>query len=66
MQEEVLRALVEDVRAGRPTRRAFVARLAGLGVAAPFASALLLASAGVAQAQPRRRTSRPGAAAAGR
>jgi len=51
MQEEVLRALVEDVRAGRSDRRAFVARLAGLGISAPFAS-LLLASAGVAQAQP--------------
>jgi peptide/nickel transport system substrate-binding protein len=39
------------VRAGRTDRRAFVAALAGLGVSAPFAS-LLLASAGVAQAQP--------------
>jgi peptide/nickel transport system substrate-binding protein len=51
MQEEVLRALVEDVRAGRSDRRAFVARLAGLGISAPLAS-LLLASAGVVQAQP--------------
>ena len=51
MQEEVLRKLVDDVRAGRTDRRAFVARLAGLGISAPFAS-LLLASAGVAQAQP--------------
>src|SRR5580765_7191930 len=50
MKEEVLRALVEDVRAGRTERRDFVARLASLGFSAPFA-ALLLASAGVAQAQ---------------
>ncbi len=51
MQEKVLRALIEDVRAGRTDRRAFVARLAGLGLSAPLAS-LLLASAGVAQAEP--------------
>jgi len=51
MQEDVLRALVEEVRTGRTERRDFVARLAGLGLSAPFAS-LLLASAGVAQAQP--------------
>jgi peptide/nickel transport system substrate-binding protein len=51
MQEQVLRALVDDVRAGRTDRRDFVARLAGLGLCAPFAS-LLLASAGVVQAQP--------------
>src|SRR5215207_1405675 len=51
MQEEALRALVEEVRAGRRDRRAFIARLASLGVSAPLAS-LLLASAGVAQAQP--------------
>src|SRR6476646_5376935 len=51
MQEEVLRALVDDVRAGRTDRRAFVARLVGLGICAPLAS-LLLASEGVAQAQP--------------
>jgi len=50
MKEEVLRALVEDVRAGRTDRRDFVARLAGFGLSAPFA-ALLLASAGVVQAQ---------------
>jgi peptide/nickel transport system substrate-binding protein len=50
MQEDVLRALVEDVRTGRTERRHFVARLAGLGLSAPFAS-LLLASAGVAHAQ---------------
>jgi len=51
MQEEVLRALVEDVRTGREDRRAFVARLAALGISAPLAS-LLLASTGVAQTQP--------------
>ena len=51
MQEKVLRALVEDVRSERTDRRAFIARLAGLGISAPLAS-LLLASAGVAQAQP--------------
>src|SRR5262249_50840817 len=42
---------VDDVRAGRLPRREFLARLGALGVAPPVASALL-ASAGVAHAQP--------------
>ncbi|HEY3634583.1 MAG TPA: peptide ABC transporter substrate-binding protein [Caldimonas sp.] len=51
MHERVLGAWVEDLRTGRLARRDFVARLAALGVAAPFATALL-AAAGVAHAQP--------------
>ena len=50
MQDDVLRAWIDDVRAGRLPRRAFVARMAGLGIAAPFAS-MLLASAGIARAE---------------
>ena len=43
--------LIADVKTGRITRRAFVHRLAALGIAAPFA-AELLRCAGVASAQP--------------
>ena len=52
MQDDVLRAWIEDVRAGRLARRDFVGRLMALGIGAPLASGLL-ASAGVAQAQTR-------------
>jgi peptide/nickel transport system substrate-binding protein len=48
MDERELRGLIAAVGAGRVSRRAFVRRLAGLGVTAPFASQLLIA-AGVAQ-----------------
>ena len=52
MDEQALRALISDVASGRTTRRHFVQTMVGLGVGAPMA-AQLLASAGVASAQPR-------------
>ena len=52
MDEHALRALINDVKAGRLSRRAFVQTMVGLGVTAPLA-AQMLASAGVASAQTR-------------
>jgi peptide/nickel transport system substrate-binding protein len=49
MKEAALRDLLGAVRAGPVSRRAFVAKLAGLGLTAPFAN-LLLAGSGMAQA----------------
>src|SRR6202011_3911770 len=49
MKEAALRDLLGAVRAGLVSRRAFVAKLAGLGLTAPFAN-LLLAGSGMAQA----------------
>ena len=51
MHDAELRALIEDVRDGALSRRRFIDRLAGLGIAAPMAS-MLLAHAGLAAAQP--------------
>ncbi len=51
MNEDDLRGLLDDVRVGRLTRRAFVQGLVALGVTAPMA-AQVLASAGLAHAQP--------------
>ncbi|MBI3635406.1 MAG: peptide ABC transporter substrate-binding protein [Candidatus Rokubacteria bacterium] len=48
--------MVNDVKAGRLSRRSFVQLMVGLGLTAPMA-AQMLASAGVAQAQPRPRSS---------
>ena len=48
MSEQELRNLIAAVRAGRVSRRAFVYRMVGLGLTAPFASRLL-AHAGMAQ-----------------
>jgi peptide/nickel transport system substrate-binding protein len=50
MQEHELRALIEDVRHGRLSRRAFVQRMVGLGLTVPVAGHLLM-HAGVASAQ---------------
>jgi len=50
MEERELRALIEEVRVGTPSRRRFVQAMVGLGLTAPMA-AQMLASAGVAQAQ---------------
>jgi peptide/nickel transport system substrate-binding protein len=50
MDERMLRALIDDVRAGRVGRRAFVQAMVGLGLTAPLA-AQMLAGAGVAHAQ---------------
>jgi peptide/nickel transport system substrate-binding protein len=52
MQEQQLRALIAEVKAGRLTRRAFVARMVGLGLTAPMAFHML-DWAGVARAQTR-------------
>ncbi|MBC7605266.1 MAG: peptide ABC transporter substrate-binding protein [Ramlibacter sp.] len=50
MDETGLRQLIEDVRNGQLPRRAFISRMASLGLSAPFAAHMLL-HAGVAQAQ---------------
>src|SRR6201987_5390180 len=50
MDEQTLRELIEDVRAGRWSRRGFVQAMVALGLTAPMA-ARMLAHAGVAQAQ---------------
>jgi peptide/nickel transport system substrate-binding protein len=52
MDERALRQLISDVKAGRLSRRTFVQTMIGLGLTAPLA-AQMLASAGVAQAQPK-------------
>jgi peptide/nickel transport system substrate-binding protein len=49
MTEQELRELVAAVKAGRISRRAFVRRMVGLGLTAPFASQVLT-HAGIAQA----------------
>jgi peptide/nickel transport system substrate-binding protein len=51
MNEHDLRGLVDEVKAGRLSRRCFVQALVGLGLTAPIA-AHLLAWAGLAAAQP--------------
>src|SRR5215468_4842599 len=52
MEERELRALVDQVKAGTLGRRRFVQMMVGLGLTAPMA-AQMLASAGVAHAQPK-------------
>jgi peptide/nickel transport system substrate-binding protein len=52
MDEHALRELISDVKAGRLSRRTFVQTMIGLGLTAPLA-AQMLASAGVAHAQPK-------------
>ena len=52
MDERELRRMIEDVRHGRLGRRRFVQMMVGFGLTAPMA-AHMLASAGVAQAQPK-------------
>src|SRR5262245_30104567 len=52
MNERELRGLIEDVKVGKLSRRAFVNRMVALGLTAPLASQMLTWS-GVAQAQPR-------------
>lgn len=49
MNETELRRVIARVKAGRVSRRAFVNRMVGLGLTAPFAN-MLLAHSGVAQA----------------
>src|SRR6185369_9268374 len=50
MDERVLRGLIDQVKAGRLTRRGFVRRMAAVGLTAPLATQLL-ALGGVAMAQ---------------
>lgn len=52
MDEQALRGLLNEVKAGRLSRRAFVQTMVGLGLTAPLAGQML-ASAGLAQAQSR-------------
>jgi peptide/nickel transport system substrate-binding protein len=52
MNEQELRELIGTVKAGRMSRRAFVGKLVGLGLTAPFAG-MLLSRAGVAQSPAR-------------
>jgi peptide/nickel transport system substrate-binding protein len=52
MEEQELRALIGEVKAGTLSRRHFVQTMVALGLTAPLA-AQMLASAGVAQAQPK-------------
>jgi peptide/nickel transport system substrate-binding protein len=52
MDDHALRGLISDVKAGRLSRRTFVQTMIGLGLTAPLA-AQMLASAGVAHAQPK-------------
>src|SRR6266480_7688388 len=63
MNEEQLRDLIAATKAGRLSRRAFVRRMVGLGLSAPFAS-LLLAHAGVA-AEPAKSDYKPAKAGGG-
>jgi peptide/nickel transport system substrate-binding protein len=51
MDEYALREMLDDVRAGRATRRAFVRAMVGLGLTAPLAAQML--AAGAVQAQPK-------------
>jgi peptide/nickel transport system substrate-binding protein len=52
MDEQAIRVLIGEVERGRVSRRRFVQTMVGLGLSAPMA-AQMLASAGVASAQPR-------------
>ncbi|HYS14976.1 MAG TPA: peptide ABC transporter substrate-binding protein [Burkholderiaceae bacterium] len=51
MEERDLRNLIEEVRSGKLSRRAFIGRMVTLGLTAPMASQLLM-FAGIAQAKP--------------
>src|SRR5271170_7129264 len=52
MQEQRLRRLIARVKSGKLSRRRFIETMAGLGLAAPFASQLLFHS-GIASAATR-------------
>src|SRR3981081_2897322 len=52
MDDHALHGLISDVKAGRLSRRTFVQTMIRLGLTAPLA-AQMLASAGVAHAQPK-------------
>src|SRR5438034_5321062 len=63
MDEKQIRDLIAATKAGRVPRRAFLRRMVGLGLSAPFAS-LLLARAGVA-AEPAKSDYKPTKAGGG-
>jgi peptide/nickel transport system substrate-binding protein len=52
MDEQALRAQIQEVKAGRTSRRHFVQAMIGLGLTAPL-TAQMLAASGVAHAQPK-------------
>ena len=52
MEELELRSLIQEVKAGRVSRRGFIERMVGLGLTMPMAAQLLM-HAGVANAQPK-------------
>jgi peptide/nickel transport system substrate-binding protein len=52
VNEATLRELIEDVRRGRWSRRQFMSAMVGVGLTGPMA-AQMLASAGIAEAEPR-------------
>jgi peptide/nickel transport system substrate-binding protein len=56
MQEQEIRALIEDVREGKLPRRGFIQQMVGLGLTAPMASMMLMHE-GIAQTAPAIRTS---------
>ena len=58
MDERDIRNLIDDVKRGRLSRRAFVQTMVGVGLTAPFAGQLLT-SAGIAQAQTPRLSYKP-------
>ena len=64
MDEQQLRGLVGDVKAGRLSRRSFVQRLVAVGLSAPFAG-MVLAQGGVAMASTVRDTYKPTKAGGG-
>ena len=65
MNEQDLRGLIEEVRQGRLSRRAFTRGMIALGLTAPLATQML-AFSGVAVAAEQPHTSRPRRAAAER
>ena len=58
MDEKYLRSLIDEVKAGRLSRRSFVQAMVAVGLTAPLATQML-ASAGVAHAQTSRLTYKP-------
>jgi len=58
MDDYAIRGLIDEVKRGQLTRRAFVQTMMGLGLTAPMA-VQMLATAGVAQAQPKPATFTP-------
>ena len=66
MHERELRKLIEGVRAGRVTRRSFIARMVSVGLTAPMARMLLMHAGRRERAASQALQADQGAAAAGR